>query len=53
MSKVENLKVGDKVFIRVNEHEKMCGEETFKTYDYEYFGLVYNNGLGFNPNIIL
>ena len=27
MSKVENLNVGDKVFIMVNEHKKLCTVE--------------------------
>ena len=35
MSKVENSKVGDKVFIRVNEHEKLCTvERVTKIYIY-------------------
>ena len=35
MSKVENLEVGDKVFIRVNEHEKLCTvERVTKIYIY-------------------
>ena len=41
MSKVENLKVGDKVFIRVNEHEKLCTvERVTKIY-------IYANGIRF------
>ena len=35
MNKVENLKVGDKVFISVNEHEKLCTvERVTKIYIY-------------------
>ena len=41
MSKVGNLKVGDKVFIRVNEHEKLCTvERVTKIY-------IYANGIRF------
>ena len=41
MSKVENSKVGDKVFIRVNEHEKLCTvERVTKIY-------IYANGIRF------
>lgn len=41
MSKVENLKVGDKVFISVNEHEKLCTvERVTKAY-------IYANGIRF------
>ena len=42
MSKVENLKVGDKVFIRVNENEKLCiVERVTKIY-------IYANGIRFH-----
>lgn len=42
MSKVENLKVGDKVIISVNEHEKLCTvERVTKAY-------IYANGIRFN-----
>ena len=41
MSKVENLKVGDKVFIMVNEHKKLCTvERVTKIY-------IYANGIRF------
>ena len=45
MSKVENLKVGDKVFISVNEHEKLCTvERVTKSY-------IYANGIRFRRTI--
>ena len=42
MSKVENLNVGDKVFIMVNEHKKLCTvERVTKIY-------IYANGIRFH-----
>lgn len=42
MKRVKDLKKGDKVFIRVNEHEKLCTvERVTKIY-------IYANGIRFN-----